>query len=202
MLDQTPTRASRVRLPSNAKLIGSPICPFVARARIVAHELGIDLPISFIDLFEKPRWFVENSPTGTVPALRWENEFIFESAVISEFLNEISPGDLHPAEPVARALNRSWIEFAGSILRQQYFMMTASSAEDSSRNRAGLITALERLERIVTPGPFFNGPSFAIVDAYPNRAVLAQELPQQMEARHDHRQPLRLLSKRPLEAAF
>ncbi|GGK49219.1 glutathione S-transferase family protein [Salinarimonas ramus] len=166
MMHAHPEQAAPLELPSNTRLIGSPICPFVARARIVAHEKGIALPVEFIDLFAKPDWFLARSPTGTVPALECGDDFIFESSVISEFLDELTPDRLHPTAPVARALNRSWIEFAGTILRQQYFMLIAPGMDDARRHRDGLTTALRQLETIVQrSGPYFNGADFAIIDA-------------------------------------
>ncbi len=147
------------------RLIGSPICPYVARARLVAKEKGLDLPTVFIDLSNKPTWFLMRSPTGTVPALEVGEAFIFEASVISEFLDEITPGSLHPIEPQIRALNRSWIEFASTVLRQQYFMMRAPSLSEARKQGDIVQSALRRVEATIKTETFFNGPSFSIIDA-------------------------------------
>lgn len=147
------------------RLIGSAICPYVARARLVAIEKGLDLPTVYIDLSNKPLWFLERSPTGTVPALETGDTFIFESSVIAEYLDEITQGSLHPSAPARRALNRSWIEFASGLLRQQYFMMRASSLSEARKHGETVRTALRRVEAVVESAPFFNGSSFSLIDA-------------------------------------
>lgn len=152
-------------LPPEAVLISFPICPFVARARIVALEKGVDVNVRFIDLENKPDWFLKRSPTGTVPALDTGTDFIFESSVIAEFINELGGPSLHPEEAAARALNRAWAEFAGNLLRAQYMLMIARTQAEADRHRAALFTAMQKVETALRHAPYFNGDAFAIVDA-------------------------------------
>ena len=43
---------------------------------------------------------------------------MFESSVIAEYLDEISPGSLHARDAFEKARNRAWIEFAfGPVFR-------------------------------------------------------------------------------------
>lgn len=146
-------------------LISFPICPFVARARIVALEKGIDIKVEFIDLVNKPAWFLERSPTGTVPALDTGEHFIFESSVISEFINEFGGPSLHPSSAFLRAVNRSWTEYAANLLRPQYMLLIAGSQTELDRQRSALTAAMQRVEAALSSRPFFNGDAFAIVDA-------------------------------------
>ena len=41
---------------------------------------------------------------------------MFESAVICEYLDEITPDSLHPLDPLTKAKHRSWIEFGSNLL--------------------------------------------------------------------------------------
>ena len=47
----------------------------------------VEFEVTFINLLEKPDWFLKISPHGKVPALKI-GEDIFESNAIAEFLDE------------------------------------------------------------------------------------------------------------------
>ena len=94
-------------------LISFETCPFVQRSVITLLYKDAPFRITHIDLADPPEWFLEISPFGKVPVLVVdEKTVIFESAVINELANDVTPGNLMPEDPLRRALNRSWIEFA------------------------------------------------------------------------------------------
>ena len=96
------------------ELISTKRCPFVQRSVITLKHKGIDHRMTFVDSDDPPEWFKAVSPLGKVPVLRVDGDaVIFESAVINEFLDDITPGQLHPEDPLTRATNKSWIEFGG-----------------------------------------------------------------------------------------
>ena len=146
-------------------LISHKLCPYVQRARIVLAEKHIPHRVKFIDLADKPDWFLELSPLGKVPVLCVDDRPLFESAVIAEYLDETSPGSLHPLDPFAKAHNRSWIEFASATLSSIAAFYRASDDRDFSRATAVLRERFERLESELGDGPWFNGRAFSIVDA-------------------------------------
>jgi len=148
------------------ELISTKRCPFVQRSVIALNHKGIEHQMTFIDLDNPPDWFHEISPFGKVPLLRVDNNaVIFESAVINEFLDDITPGQLHPADPLQRALNKSWIEFGGSCCSLTFQLMVAAdkSSYDSIINE--LKSNLSRVETVLGDGPFFNGEAFSLIDA-------------------------------------
>jgi len=147
------------------ELISFKLCPFVQRAVIVLKEKGIDFKITYIDLKHKPEWFMKLSPLGKVPVLKVGATVLFESAVIAEYLDEITPPSLHPAEPLAKARNRAWIEYASELLMLLYRFTSATQPGECSPLRGDLKTRLERLEGQLEAGPYFNGADFALVDA-------------------------------------
>lgn len=147
------------------ELISFPLCPFVQRSVITLKEKGADYGVTYIDLANKPDWLLDISPDGKVPVLRVDDEHvIFESAVISEFINEVTPGDFHPEDPVSRAHNRAWIAFGEKLQFNQQNILTAADTKGAEEAWALARTRLQRLEEHYT-GPFFNGDAMSLVDA-------------------------------------
>lgn len=145
------------------KLISFKICPFVQRSVIVLEEKGADYDIEYIDLQDPPGWFKELSPLGKVPILQVGDAVLFESAVIMEYLDETHPPSQHPADPLQKAGNRAWTEYASECLFAQHGMITAADAETFAEKEKALAEKLQRLEGLVA-GPFFNGEEMALVD--------------------------------------
>jgi len=139
-------------------------CPFVQRAVITLKHKNIDFDITYIDLADPPAWFLEKSPLKKVPMLQVDDEVLFESAVINEFLDEITGAELQPEEPLARARNRAWIEFASNMLGNLYMMKMSKDEEHYNRYRATLTDQMHRLERNFGDGPWFNGARFSLAD--------------------------------------
>lgn len=162
------------------KLVSFDLCPFVERSRIVLLEKTIAHEVEFIDLRNKPSWFLAISPMGKVPVLIFDGEPIFESMVINEFIEEVYPTPcLFPAEPLQRAEARGWIVFANDALMPAGHramqalaggLAEGKPAKESStldQARSALHAAFETLERGIERrgGRFFLGDAFTLVDA-------------------------------------
>ncbi len=147
------------------ELVSFKLCPFVQRSVIVLLEKGVPFDITYINLKEPPEWFKAISPLGKVPLLKVGDTVLFESAVIMEYLDEVNPPSLHPADPLRKAHNRAWIEFASGLLAGQY-MLTMAAKDEAAFNtqRDELRARLMQLEQQIT-APLFNGSDFALVDA-------------------------------------
>ena len=147
------------------RLVSHKLCPYVQRARIVLAEKDIPHEFDFIDLSNKPDWFRGISPLGRVPVLCVDGRPLFESSVITEYLDEISPGSLHPRDAFEKARNRAWIEFASAVLVSiaTYYRASDRPAFDNARSK--LRAQFETLEAVLGDGPWFNGDDFSIVDA-------------------------------------
>ena len=75
------------------ELIGFKICPFVQRAVITLLRKDVPYKVTYIDLSSPPVWFNKISPFGKVPVLKInEQQVVFESAIIDEYLDEAYPG--------------------------------------------------------------------------------------------------------------
>jgi glutathione S-transferase len=146
------------------RLIGTKICPFAQRSVIALREKGIDFDLEYIDLAHRPSWFEQVSPQGKVPVLRVGDASIFESAVINEYLDEVYPPRLHPQDPLRRAHDRAWIEFASALTIEQYRLCLSVDADSFTAAWQHLALGLDRLEAELNAGPYFNGRDFALVD--------------------------------------
>ena len=145
-------------------LISFKTCPFVQRAVITLKHKQIDYAITFIDLADPPDWFIELSPLKKVPVLKVDDEVLFESAVINEYLDEITGGELQPSDSLARAKNRAWVEFASNMLGNLYMMKMSKDEERYKKYRDTLIDQLHRVEKRLGDGPWFNDDEFSLAD--------------------------------------
>ena len=153
-------------------LVSHHLCPYVQRAAISLAEKGVGFQRIDVDLSNKPDWFKAISPLGKVPLLRVRHgnaeQVIFESAVILEFLEETEANPLHPADPLARARHRAWIEFGSAILNAIGRFYSAADEAAFLRESKGLSEMFARVEAELAArqsGPWFAGERFSLVDA-------------------------------------
>ena len=149
------------------ELVSFPLCPFVQRAVIVLREKQVPFTVRYVDLDDPPAWFLAISPLAKVPLLHVGETVLFESAVIAEYLDETHPPARLPADPLAKAQARAWIEFASNLIGRQYRMLVASD-EAAFRAEADAAHAeLAFVERAhAGDGPmFFGGDWLTLVDA-------------------------------------
>jgi glutathione S-transferase len=146
------------------KLISHKLCPYVQRAVIALTEKGVPFERIDIDLANKPDWFLKISPLGKTPVLVVGDKAIFESAVILEYLEETQPNALHPADALARAEHRGWIEFGSAVLNDIAGFYAAKDEATFKAKAAQLEQKFARLEQRVS-SPWFDGEKFSLVDA-------------------------------------
>lgn len=147
------------------ELISYHLCPYVQRAIITLLEKEIPHERTYIDLSNKPGWFRQISPLGKVPLLKVNEEVLFESAVICEYLDEITPGSLHPDDPLQKAKHRSWIEFGSSTLNGISGFYNAPDKDTFEQKRDELIQKFVWIEQDLGDGAYFAGETFSLVDA-------------------------------------
>ena len=140
------------------------------RAVIVLRAKKVEFDVTYINLREKPDWFLKVSPHGKVPVLVVGDKPLFESNSIAEFLDEHVEPRLHPEDLIKRARNRAWNENIGNFaagLRHIYFTKTKEAYEEALEKAPAQVQKLEdalRDER-GDDGPYFNGAEFSMVDA-------------------------------------
>lgn len=148
------------------ELISNHLCPYTQRAAIQLAEKGIAYKRVYIDLANKPEWFLQASPLGKVPLLRVGDAAVFETAVICEYIEEAEPAvPLYPAAPLDRARHRGWAEFASAIIADIFAFYMAADAAAFERKAGDLQARFLWLERHLGDGPYFAGTRFCLVDA-------------------------------------
>jgi len=149
-------------------LISHELCPYVQRAAIVLAEKGVAFERRTVDLADKPGWFLAVSPLGKTPVLLVEEEPVFESAVICEYLDETRPPRLHPEDALQRAGHRGWMEFGSTVLNAIAGFYNAPDEAALMLRRDELAARFRQLEHELArrgEGPWFDGARFGLVDA-------------------------------------
>lgn len=153
-------------------LVSFDVCPFVQRTSITLQHNQLPHKIEYIDLFDKPDWFLEISPFGKVPLLIVEEDgdktVLFESAVINEYIDDIGAeagrNRLHPEDALTRGLHRAWIEYGSALLASSYQLSMAMNDEALQTHLTNTQTVLTRFEAGLGGGPFFAGADLSLID--------------------------------------
>src|SRR5205823_6433725 len=77
---------------------------------------------------------------------------------------ETQPNPLHPADPLARAKHRAWIEFGSATLNDIWGLYTAPDEAAFNAKAAALKGKFMRVEARLK-GAWFDGERFSLVDA-------------------------------------
>ena len=140
------------------------------RAVIIMRAKKVEFDVTYVDLRNKPKWFLEISPHGKVPVLKVGGEILFESNAIAEFLDETVAPRLHPADPIKRARNRAWTDFVptfSAALGEITYAKDRAAVAAGVEKAAGPLSRLEGALATERKGsePYFNGVEISLVDA-------------------------------------
>ena len=130
----------------------------------------VDFEVTYINLREKPDWFLEISPHGKVPVLSVDDEVLFESNAIAEFLDETVAPRLHPEDPIKRARNRAWTDFVPDFAKALSGVYYTKTKDEMEKGLEAAPKRVSRLEEAIAKergndGPYFNGDTLCLVDA-------------------------------------
>ncbi|KAF8253863.1 thioredoxin-like protein [Wilcoxina mikolae CBS 423.85] len=142
-------------------------CPWAHRVHIALAELGLEFEEITIDL-TKPRepWYLEVSPRGLVPALKYNDEIIIESGIITQFLADAYPSALLPTPTTPEAaLQRARISlFVDTFASKVGCILTGIliQAKTTEEKEAKANAAIASVEKDIVPlladaAPFFGG---------------------------------------------
>ena len=137
---------------------------------IVLRTKKVDFEVTYINLREKPDWFLKISPHGKVPVLSVGDDVLFESNAIAEFLDETVSPQLHPTDAIKRARNRAWTDFVPDFSKGLSAAYRRDTVEEMEEGRADAEKVLGKLEDAIknergNDGPYFNGDTLCLVDA-------------------------------------
>lgn len=147
------------------KIVSFKICPFVQRVTAMLETKKVPYDIEYIQLRDKPDWFLNLSPTGQVPVLVTEDgRALFESDAIVEYIDEITAPLQNGLSPEDRAINRAW-----SYQASKHYLVQCSTMQSSDKcildeRMAKMNKAFEKAERQLGDGPYFSGETLGNVD--------------------------------------
>ena len=147
------------------KIVSFKICPFVQRVTALLERKGVAYDVEYIDLSNKPQWFLEASPNGQVPILIADNgQVLFESDAIVEYIDEVVGDPLLARDPVKKAQERAW-----SYLASKHYLVQCSAQRSSdvavlAERSTKLNTAFNKIQTQLGDAPFIGGYSMNMVD--------------------------------------
>jgi glutathione S-transferase len=154
---------------ANYMLVSFKTCPWVQRSAIILREKGTPFEFRHIESDNRPDWFLAISPHKKVPTLTIDDKVtLFESNAINEYLDETVAPQLHPADPIQRAINRAWTDYVPTFSSSVTGCAYAQTEEAYKAAIAKIPDAFGKLETALEKqgsGPFFNGAQYSLVDA-------------------------------------
>mgnify|MGYP002628937299 CR=1 FL=1 len=136
---------------------------------IALRAKSVTFETTYINLRDRPDWFMKISPHGKVPVLLVDDQPLFESNAIAEYLDETIAPRLHPEDPLVRARHRAWTDFTPDFASSLSAVYYAKTKADSDAAHEDARDALETLEGALAAdkapgGPFFGGDRLCLVD--------------------------------------
>jgi glutathione S-transferase len=148
------------------KIVSFKICPFVQRVTAALEAKKIPYEIEYINLNDKPQWFLDISPNGQVPILVTENgTTLFESDAIIEYIDD-EFGDLESnLSNEDKALDRAWSYLAAKHYLTQCGTMGSKNKSTFEERTANFIKSFEKVEQKLTgDSTFFKSDELSKVD--------------------------------------
>ncbi|MEH2289074.1 glutathione S-transferase family protein [Nostoc sp.] len=155
---------------SNIQLYFAKASTFSQRTRVVLLEKGIDFTPIEIDLQNKPDGYTQISGYGKVPAIKYGDIEIYESAIINEYLDEVFPEPpLLPHDPAKKAIARIWIDYANTRFVPAFNkLLRGKDTQEQEQGRKEFTEALLYLEQQglgkLSNGHYWLGDQFSLVD--------------------------------------
>ena len=147
------------------KVVSFKVCPFVQRVTTLLELKAEPYAIEYIDLSNKPQWFLNVSPHGQVPILILDDgPVLFESDAIVEYIDEARAPPVGRVDLVQKAQDRAWSSLAARNYLVQCSAQRSPDEDTLVERRAVLSAALEKVEKQLSGRPFFNGDAVGMVD--------------------------------------
>jgi glutathione S-transferase len=155
------------------KIYSSARCPYAQRTRMLLIEKELPFEVIEVDLRSKPDWFLSVSPYGKVPVVVDDQETVYESAIINEYLDEKYKNiPLMPEKPFEKAKARIWMDYCTNkyLTLSRKLLTDNGNDELQSQNKEKLKQALIYIEKECfeknSSGPFWLGEKISLVDLH------------------------------------
>lgn len=155
------------------KLLGSPISPFVRKARIVLAEKKIEYTFERDNPWDEKSRVPDANPLGKVPVLVLDDDStLFDSRVIVEFLDSVSPiSRLIPAGNREKIEVKRWEALADGVLDAAVAVVLERRRPSKQKSEAMIKRQMEKIERglavmsrDLADQPWCTGNAFTLAD--------------------------------------
>jgi len=167
---------------SKLTLLGLERSVYTRIARLALFEKRVDYALQEVDIFVDggpPAYYLDHNPFGTIPCLLHENFCLYETGVITRYVDEVFAGPvLQPTEPMPRARMNQIIgvldSYAYRPLIWDLFVQRIVIPENGGESDEGVISAalqairtlLEQLESWIGDYEFLAGRSISLADLH------------------------------------
>ncbi|MFK5985666.1 MAG: glutathione S-transferase family protein [Pseudomonadota bacterium] len=154
-------------LPESIELFLFAICPFAQRVNMSLIQSQLSYEKIMLTPGEMPDGFSNISPLGNVPVLRINKSgSIFESAVINDYIAQISPVKLEPEDALQCAQMKAWSEYSNTCMDSLMQVLQAKDEETFKQANQNLINKFDVLsEQLQSSGPYFYGQQYTTIDS-------------------------------------
>jgi glutathione S-transferase len=146
----------KIMANNNFELISHHLCPFLHRSIILLEKKGlkkgIDFKVTYVPIYDLPKWLFELSPKGSMPVLKLtDDRILLRSVAINAYFDETIAPSFFPADAYDRAVHRGLILTCGDLLDQMRIVYT--SKDETAMNTAidKLFTGLKDAEKDLHP---------------------------------------------------
>jgi len=146
-------------------------CPFAIRARITLFEKGLDFEIQEEDLKNKSEELRRLHPEARVPLLVHNGFVVFDSAVITEYVDEAFEGaKLMPESAHARAAVRMWTVWCNNVFKPEVDRIKYGpgklTSEELSKAHESMKAHLARIDSVVSKTGWLVEARFSLADIH------------------------------------
>ncbi|GAV77064.1 GST_C_2 domain-containing protein/GST_N_3 domain-containing protein [Cephalotus follicularis] len=131
-------------------------CPFCQRVTLTLEEKNIPYKTLLVNLSDKPKWFLEISPEGKVPVVKFDDKWVPDSDVIVQILEEKYPEPSHVTPPEFASVGS---KIFGAFIR---FLKSKDPSDGTEQALLDELKALD--EHLKTHSPFIAGEKITAVD--------------------------------------
>jgi len=156
------------------KLIGSLSSPYVRKVRIVMAEKKVEYHLQLEDVWADDTTIRDFNPLGKIPCLLLEDgEAVFDSRVISEYLDTLTPvGKLIPPSGRERVEVRCWealsdgVIDAGMLIQQENSMRASAQRSEAwvARQRRKVVDGLAAIAHGLAEKPWCASNHLTLAD--------------------------------------
>ena len=153
------------------KLYTSWFCPFAQRVQLALELKNIKYEYIDIDPYNKTKEWLSKNPQGLVPTICDNDNYIYESTVILEYLDDAFPQNepkLFPNDAYKKAINRIWIDHVNKKIIKPFYQILQYQDDKIKERELAINDYFEQISKYISKmdkiGPYFNGNTPSAVD--------------------------------------